>query len=659
MRTRFSRLKELALAAIVVVSSFTAVAAPHVGFALPERTRLLEDQRVDLVLELRQIPSPAQVRVTANGQELTARFRGPLAADLDCDGVRDAVYRLDLMSFPEAGWVRLEAEVISAAGRMRAVKDIVIQPFRLPEKTRNVIFFICDAMTEAFRDAGRIVSRSVETVPGVPGLREGFYDRLLEMDQMPVSGMVIGHGADKVVPDSANTASALTTGNKTFDGAIATFGDGTDCAWLSGATSANIGFALDNPRVETLAEYLKRRYNYRVGIVTTAALADATPAAQGSHVGERDAAFEVIGQFLENPMLGGAPVADVLMGGGRESFDPDVRADRRDMVAAFLARGYRLVGDAKQLNTVSASDGKVLGLFRRATTVTTHASGIRPSSAGHMNVAYDKLGLTRPGSEPIPEFGQWTNQPFLDVMTRKAIEALSGPDGRQPFYLMVEGASIDKQGHSGHAAGSIWDVIEFDKAVGAGRAWARARRAGDTLMVVTADHGQSIAVLGVTECPDADYFDRSGNLTITVNSPAGNQSTRIYKDVHTNVRSTVPYGSLGSGKTGPPSESYVDIYGKEGFPDYIDADGDGYPENRETGGKGRLRLSVGFRTGSHTSVSLPLSAEGPGAFLFTGFMDQTDVPLKIAAALGSDTSDGDMLLEKLLANPAYPRTFGK
>ena len=659
MQTCYSSYIAPAILAAVVLLPVPAFSAPHVGFALPERTRLLEDQRLDLVLELRQIPAPAEVRVTANGQDLTPRFRGPLPADLDCDGARDAVYRLDLMSFPAAGWVRLEAEVVSPAGRMRAVKDILVQPFRLPQKARNVIFYVGDAMTEAFRDAGRIVSRSVETAPGVPGLREGFYDRLLEMDQMPVSGMVIGHGADKIIPDSANTASALTTGNKTFDGAIATFGDGTDCAWLAGATSANLAYALDNPRVETLAEYLKRKHNYRVGIVTTASLADATSAANGAHVGERDAAFEVIGQFLENPMLGGAPVADVLMGGGRESFDPDVRADRRDMVAAFLARGYRLVGDAKELNSVSASDGKVLGLFRRATTVTTHASGIRPSSAGHMNVAYDKLGLTRPGSEPIPEFGQWTNQPFLDDMTRKAIEVLAGPDGKQPFYLLVEGASIDKQGHSGHAAGSIWDVIELDKAVGAGRAWARSRKTADTLMVVTADHGQSIAIVGVAECPDADYFDRTSNLTITVNSPAGSQTTRIYKDVHTNVRSTIPYGSLGSGKTGPPSESYVDIYGKEGFPDYIDADADGYPENRETGGKGKLRLSVGFRTGSHASVSLPLSAEGPGAFLFTGFMDQTEVPLKIAAALGSETSDGDMLLEKMLSNPAYPRTIGK
>jgi hypothetical protein len=36
-----------------------------------------------------------------------------------------------------------------------------------------------------------------------------------------------------------------------------------------------------------------------------------------------------------------------------------------------------------------------------------------------------------------------------------------------------------------------------------------------------------------------------------------------------------------------------DVYGYIGFPNYIDADGDGYPENREVGSKGNVRLAVG------------------------------------------------------------------
>ncbi len=91
-------------------------------------------------------------------------------------------------------------------------------------------------------------------------------------------------------------------------------------------------------------------------------------------------------------------------------------------------------------------------------------------------------------------------------MARKAIEVLAGPNGDQPFYLMVEAASIDKQSHSGHFAGALWDVIEFDKAVGVGRAWAAERKSADTLMVVTADHGQPMLIIGTAELSDADYL---------------------------------------------------------------------------------------------------------------------------------------------------------
>lgn len=627
------------------------------SIALPERTRLLEDQRVDLVIEARNVTG-GTLTVTANGADLTRLFSGPSIVDLDCDATPDAVWRADLVSFKASGWVRLEARLSTARGTVRDVRDILVQPFPRLAASRNVILYIGDGMTEAWRDAGRIVSRSVETVPGVPGLRQGFYDRLLEMDRMPVAGAILHHSLDRLIPDSAPTATALATGNKTFDGGLSVFPDGTDCAFGSAADAKTLPYALDNPRIETIAEYLKRRFGYRIGIVTTAAVADATPAAFATHSGDRDTAFEIIRQYLENPFLGGQPAADVLMGGGGESFDPAVRADKRDMWEEFAARGYKIVKSATELRSVRAGDQRVLGIFKTART-TIHASGVRPASTAHMNVAYDKLRLTRPGSESLPSFDGWGDQPFLDLMTQKAIEVLAGPDGKQPFFLMVEAASIDKQSHSNHFAGAAWDVIEFDQAIGVGRAWASARTPRDTLLVATSDHGQPMVIIGVAQIPDADYFDRTSNFRMSVTSPIGTHSTAIYKDVGTNVRAMIPYGSMGGGRSGPPGEIYLNPYEGFGFPNYIDADGDGYPENRDTYGRGLLRLAVGFRTGNHTYETLPLSAEGPGALLFTGYFDQTDVPLKIAAVLATDTSDLDAALDKLVYTSWFPRTPGK
>jgi len=631
--------------------------AQLLSIALPERTRLLEDQRLDLVIEARNLTSGA-LTVTVNGVDITKQFAGPTLVDLDCNTTRDAVWRAEMVSFNTPGWIRLEARLATSQGTFRDVRDILVQPFPRPASFKNVILYIGDGMTEPWRDAGRIVSRSVETAPGVPGLREGFYDRLLEMDRMPISGAIMHHSLDKLIPDSAPTATALATGNKTFDGGLGVFPDGTDCAFGSASDASTLPYALDNPRIETIAEYLKRRFGYRVGIVTTASVADATPAGFGAHTGDRDTAFEIVRQYLENPFLGGQPVADVLMGGGGESFESAIRADKRDMWAEFAAKGYKIVKTATELRGVSSSDRRVLGIFKTAQT-TIHSSGVRAASTAHMNVAYDKLRLTRPGSESLPSFGGWEDQPFLDQMTQKAIEVLAGPDGKQPFFLMVEGASIDKQSHSNHFAGAAWDVIELDKAVGVGRAWAAARRPRDTLMVVTADHGQSMVIIGVADIPDADYFDRTSNLRMSVSSPIGTHTATIYKDVNANVRAMIPYGSMGSGRTGPPAETYVDAYGTFGFPDYIDANGDGYPENREIGGKGRKRLAVGFRTGNHTYETLPLSAEGPGALLFTGYFDQTEVPLKIAAAIAADTSELDAVVDKLIYTGWLPRTPGK
>jgi alkaline phosphatase len=127
-----------------------------------------------------------------------------------------------------------------------------------------------------------------------------------------------------------------------------------------------------------------------------------------------------------------------------------VRPDRRDLVAEFRARGYSFVSTAADLKKLGAASPEVLGLFRRADKAEVSPNALTVKVNGNMQPAYDKLGLlhganARPGSEPLPEFGVWKDQPFLDEMTRKAIEILAGPNGDQPFALQVEGALIDKE----------------------------------------------------------------------------------------------------------------------------------------------------------------------------------------------------------------------
>ena len=114
---------------------------------------------------------------------------------------------------------------------------------------------------------------------------------------------------------------------------------------------------------------------------------------------------------------------------------------------------------------------------------------------------------------------------------------------------------------------------------------------------------------------------------------------------------------LNSTAADPFSDTYVAY---SGFPGYTLDSKTGYPTNTAAAGKTLRRLAVGFRTGDHTGSSVPVTAEGPGAFLFTGYMDQTDIFFKMAASLSGDTADGDKFIDTVLTDTTrYPKTFGK
>ena len=251
---------------------------------------------------------------------------------------------------------------------------------------------------------------------------------------------------------------------------------------------------------------------------------------------------------------------------------------------------------------------------------------------------------------------------MLDLMTQKAIEVLSSNFGQPPFILMVEGASIDKQSHPNQAAGVIWDTIEFDKSVGWARAWAAKRPAKDTLIVVTADHDQSMSIIGVSNTPDTEYFDRNKSEKVSFTTAPGRsgfhrvrrflferpRGPAVRQHQHHRVqqrrrrrnawilRGHQPRPTIPASR---PTSTYF------GSPAYkLDA-ATGYPVNS---GADIRRLAVGFRTGDHTGSSVPVTAEGPGAFLFTGYMDQTDIFFKMATAISSDTTEADKLLDAIL-----------
>jgi alkaline phosphatase len=634
------------------------------------------------VLEVRNAKAITGLQVTAGSNDITANFGNPAPADLDCAGGSNLVVRANLQSFDTPGTVKLTVNLTADGTPVSDSRNIEVHPFSLPDNTRrNVILFIGDAMGTAYRDAARLVGRAIVDGNGKNSLREGFFDNLLEMDKMPVSGMSMTYGSDSVVPDSANTGSSWATGNKTFLASVNSFADGTDCKWrFNGQTNATtMQYMLDNPRVETLWQYLKRKYGYRTGIVTTADVTDATPAVQGSYSAYRQARAEIARQYLENPMLNRQPAFDVIFGGGMDQFRPAGRRDGRNLVREFQDQGFQFFGSATDLKNTGYT-WRALGLFRGNPTAAANSAGIAASDS-NMSVAYDKLGLQRPASEAVPNaIGTYGDQPMLDLMTQKAIDYLSNAFASPGFVLMVEGASIDKESHPNNAAGTIWDTLEFDRAVGVARAWAATRNPKDTLVIVTADHDQSMSIIGVSNIPDSQYFDRTTSVQASINTPRGQQGITVFADSYTNARAGLPWiNASGNGDfsasrvnngaqyspgtfpltqtpDAPATDTYVTY---SGFPGYTLDPKTGYPTNSAPAGQTLRRLAVGFRTGDHTGTSVPITAEGPGAFLFTGYMDQTDIFFKMATALTGDTVEGDKFVDTILTNGRYPKTPGK
>ncbi|NLL43498.1 MAG: alkaline phosphatase [Firmicutes bacterium] len=350
---------------------------------------------------------------------------------------------------------------------------------------KNVILLIGDGMGINHITAARISGE------------KGAYSRL-NLDTMPYTGFSINFSTSSLITDSAAAATALATGFRTDNGRLATLPDGT-------------------PVMSIMLKAKERGQS--TGIVTTAKITDATPAAFLVNADSRT--FErTIAQDMLNTQT------DVLLGGGADAFgiNPFTREPKaRALINQALEDGYTYVYDRDSLLNLEITEGsKLIGLFM----------------GGGMS-----FELTR-----------FPTEPSLSEMMLKALEIVGQNPGG--FFLMVEGARIDTAGHSNSPAEMIGDLLAFDQAVGLALDFARANSA--TLVLVTADH-------------------ETGGFAVTSGTPAGEM---------------VNYGWLSTG---------------------------------------------------HTAAMVPIYAFGPGAEHFSGTLDITEIPIRLAELMG--ISDFPALIE--------------
>ena len=468
------------------------------------------------------------------------------------------------------------------------------------------------------------------------------------MDELPVTGMVMTPSLNAVITDSSPGMAAYSTGQKNNNNQQGVFPDNTPDAF-------------DNPRVEYIGEVLRRTRGagFNVGIVTTSDVTDSTPAANAIHTSDRFAGSGIAARFLDESKRN---AVTVLLGGGSRHFVPKAagggRSDARNLLDEYAAAGYTRVSTASELKKLPggrAAPAKLLGLFH-------------PS---HLPVAFDKVGAGRYSDElAAPENAAYRDTPMLDDMTRVALASLSAhsPGG---FYLMVEGASIDKRAHAVDAERAVWDVIEFDRAVAVALEFAARTNgdrdpANDTLVIVTADHEcGGMAIVGVGNeryAPKVigkavrDYaavfrfvpeqeLELFPNYTVDESGyPVDPDPTRKVllgwaaapdrnENWLANRRQLEAAVTPGAGK-GPATANPARDGASEPIPGFhvpgVIENGaipcpaaDGCP-----GDTAALAQAIS----GHTASDVPLSASGPGAWQFTGVYENTDVFLKMLRA---------------------------
>ena len=471
-------------------------------------------------------------------------------------------------------------------------------------KAKNVIFFVGDGMGVSTVTATRIFSVGV--------------DGELVVDQMPFVALSRTSTTDHITPDSAGTMTSMMSGENINSGVI-----GLD------RTTERQDFNGDGDGVAlwTVMEQAKTR-GMKVGVVSTARITHATPAATYAHINDRNFENDIALQSLPgdatyNSRLGKG--IDVLFGGGRRHFCPGgtsdeeggscSRSDGRDLRDEFQDAGYSYVWNQQGFNDLDQRDLPILGLFDRS----------------HMKYEYD-----RPG-----DLG---GEPSLSEMTEKAIDLLqSKRRGRNSkgYFLMVESGRIDHAHHATNAYRAMTETEEFDEAISTAL---RKVNLKDTLVVVTADHGHVFSLAGYPLRPSqdlpyvpknapADYWDNdqqhSGILDVVYHLSSSSGEISPASDITGTPYTVVGYWNGGNPyDTGAPNQYRDRATGRVDprFDTHGGASGSQDPNYIQ---------EVAVQTGSetHSAEEVAIYAAGPQSWRFQGTVKNSKIAEVMRRAL--------------------------
>ena len=273
----------------------------------------------------------------------------------------------------------------------------------------------------------------------------------LNFMNFPVAGSAVTYDSTSFCPDSASTATSLSTGHKTYSGTI------------------NMDETM-TVKYETIAEKLHDK-GYDIGVVSSVNLNHATPAAFYCHQPSRSNYYAIGEEMVASDF-------DYFAGGAL--LDPQGKeGDQESIYYKAEKAGYKVVKTQAEAEKVSAKDEKVVIIGEKL--------------ADSDSISYENDRAS----------GEWALADYVS----KGIEVLS--DNDKGFFMMVEGGKIDWACHANDAGSTINDTIALADAVEEAVAFAK-KHPDDTLILVTGDHETGGLTIGYA---GTDYDTYLTNLS--------------------------------------------------------------------------------------------------------------------------------------------------
>ena len=407
------------------------------------------------------------------------------------------------------------------------------------------------------------------------------------------AGSAVTYDSNSFAPDSASTATSISTGHKTYSGSINVDETGTI-------------------EYETIAEQLKAQKGWEIGVITSVNLNHATPAAFYAHQASRSSYYEIGLELVESGF-------DYFAGGGLLK-PTGSSGDQTDLYELAQEAGYTVAKTHAEADAIGTNTEKAIIIDE----------DLADSDA----MAYE---LDRTDD-------MWALADYV----AKGIEVLDNDTG---FFMMCEGGKIDWACHANDAASTIHDTQALADAVQVAIDFAK-EHADETLILVTSDHETGGLTIGFAGTDYDTYLDLLESQKISYAKFDSDYVSR-YKEDKTSFEDVLKdvealFGLKPQGEEGDKLvlTDYELEQLRAAYEKSVNGTAASQYEQEEYVLYGTYeplsvtlthiinnKSGISFTSYSHTGLPVAVLAEGVGAENFSGYYDNTQIYEKMADLL--------------------------